>query len=135
MIDKNNLNNKVILKRNISNKEWYSYLSNTYIGLVFYEPNNLSNLNMNMTSQKMNNFIMAGIPMIVNDNIDFKDKNYMYYSKCKPFSLSISKKVNYLLNNKFIYKKMRNNLKKLFLSSQNLEVETSDFINFINKIN
>ena len=46
------------------------------MGLVFYQPVNASNLNMNMTSQKMNNFIMANIPMVVNDNIDFDNKKW-----------------------------------------------------------
>lgn len=133
LINKNNLRKKVIIERNISNKKWYNYLSETCIGLVFYEPINVSNVNMNMTSQKMNSFIMANIPMIVNDNIDFKDKDYLYYSKSKPTPISISKKINYLLKNKLIYKKISNNLKKLFLKSQNLEFETKELLKFIDK--
>ncbi|MDC0416622.1 hypothetical protein OAM12_05135 [Candidatus Pelagibacter sp.] len=135
LIDKKKLNGKVMLKRNISINDWYNYLSSTYIGLVFYEPINVSNLNMNMTSQKMNNFIMAQIPMIVNNNIDFKDKNYLYYSKSKPTPSSISKKINHLINNKLLYDKMSNNLRKLFFNTQNLEFEIRKFLIFLNKKN
>ena len=121
------------VKRNISISEWYNYLSKTYVGLVFYEPISSSNLNMNMTSQKMNNLIMANIPMVVNNNIDFNHENLLYYVKTKPNPFSISKKINYLLTNKVIFKKMTNNLKILFFKSQNLEFETKNFIKFIDK--
>ena len=135
LIKKNKLNDRVVVERNISNKKWYNYLSKTSVGLVFYQPVNASNLNMNMTSQKMNNFIMANIPMVVNDNIDFNNKNFFYYSKSKPNSFLISKKINYLLNNKRIYNKISNNLKKLFFKTQNLEFEISNLINFVNEKN
>ena len=117
LIKKNKLNDRVVVERNISNKKWYNYLSKTSVGLVFYQPVNASNLNMNMTSQKMNNFIMANIPMVVNDNVDFDNKNFFYYAKSKPNSFLISKKINYLLNNKRIYK-ISNNLKKLFKNTK-----------------
>ena len=69
--------------------------------------------------------------MVVNDNIDFKNKNLLYYIKTKPNPIFISKKINYLLNHKKIYNKISQNLSKFFLNTQNLEFETKNFIKFV----
>ena len=72
LIIKNNLKKKVMILKDIKNDLWFEILSNSKVGLCFYEPHNLSHKYMAGTSQKFNNYLLFKKPMIVSRNKDFK---------------------------------------------------------------
>ena len=67
---KNNLN-KLILLKDISYKKWFILLKNAVAGFALYKTINVSHNLMGGTSQKLNNYIFAGIPSFINNNNDF----------------------------------------------------------------
>lgn len=111
-IKKHNLT-KVKLFKNISYKDWFSLLNNAYGGFALYEQVNISHKLMGGTSQKLNNYIYSGIPSFVSPSKDISVFNNKYRTsilvEAKP--KTIAKKVNYLVNNKKIYKlKVKKNI-------------------------
>ena len=71
---------KVFIFEDISNELWFEILKYSNLGLCFYKPSVLSHKFMAGTSQKFNNYLFFKIPMLVNDNSDFKNfkKNLIY---------------------------------------------------------
>ena len=76
-IKKNNLK-KIILLENISYQLWFSLLKKAFAGFALYKPINVSHKLMGGTSQKLNNYIFAGIPSIVSKSEDILKFNKMY---------------------------------------------------------
>lgn len=123
-IDKLGLLNKVYIFKNISNNFWFEILFKSSLGLCFYENVHLSHRYMAGTSQKFNNYILANIPMITNNNKDFLN----FKKHCDIFdvanasnSRNIASKINSLLNNKTRYYKIKKNLKISFVKDLNFE--------------
>ena len=76
------------------------------------------------TSQKFNNYLFFNLPMIVNNNSDFKQfkKNFDIFEIADPkYPKKIAKKIKKLLNNKTRYKKIKKNMKKVFEKNLNFE--------------
>ena len=96
------LSNRVIFLPSVSNSLWYDCLYSAHLGICLYEPCNLSHAHMAGTSQKLNNYLVAGIPSIVSNSPDF----IAFVEKYKTSklaeatdALSISQAVNSLLCN------------------------------------
>ncbi len=120
-IRKLNLSNKIFIFENIKNKFWFDILYNSDLGICLYKNTNLSHMNMAGTSQKFNNYLLANIPMITNDNLDFRKfkKKFDIYEIANPNSpKDIAKKINHILKNK----KRRNIIKKNMLKAYKQEL-------------
>ena len=77
LIKKNNLK-KVTLLKDVNYSKWFEILKKGDLGIAFYDPVNTSHKNMAGTSQKFNNYLLAGIPCLVNKNEDFIKFNKKY---------------------------------------------------------
>ena len=78
------------------------------------------------TSTKFNNYILGNIPMLVNSNNDFLrfKKNFDVFETANPSKpKDIAKKINFILNNRDRYKKIKKNQKKAFLTYLNFEYQ------------
>jgi glycosyltransferase involved in cell wall biosynthesis len=71
LVDELGLANKVILLPSVPYSLWYDCLYSAHLGICLYEPCNLSHVYMAGTSQKFNNYLLAGIPSIVSNSPDF----------------------------------------------------------------
>ena len=125
----NKLGNKIFIIEDVSNDYWFEIIKNSKLGLCFYNQINLSHKFMAGTSQKFNNYLFFNIPMLVNNNSDFKKfkKNYdifdiVKYNNPKEISLSIKK----LFKNNKRYMKIKKNMKKVFLNYLNFEKQYQD---------
>lgn len=115
---------RVIFLPSVSNSLWYDCLYSANLGICLYEPCNLSHAYMAGTSQKLNNYLVAGIPSIVSNSADFiafvkKYKTSKVAEATDP--LSISQAVNSLLCNPEEYDEYCNAVKKAFESEFNFE--------------
>ncbi len=121
-IKKNNLN-KVILIENISYKLWFSLLKNALAGFALYKPINISHKLMGGTSQKLNNYIFAGIPSIVSKSEDILKFNKRYGTSIVTNNSpkDIAKKANFLLKNKKYYLEKSKKNKNAFANEFNFE--------------
>lgn len=123
-INKNNLQKRIFLFEDISNKIWFEILKNSKLGLCFYKQSNLSHKFMAGTSQKFNNYLSANIPMIVNENQDFKKfkKKYDIFEMVDPNNTKlIAKKIDFIFKNKDRYKKIKKNLNIAFKNELNFD--------------
>jgi len=98
---KNNLD-KVILINNISYRKWFVLLKNALGGFALYKSINVSHRLMGGTSQKLNNYIFAGIPSFISNNADFLKFNKKFNTSITVNNsiIDINKKVNFLLKDK-----------------------------------
>jgi glycosyltransferase involved in cell wall biosynthesis len=71
LVEKLGLANRVIFLPAVSYGLWYDCLYSAHLGICLYEPCNLSHAYMAGTSQKLNNYLVAGIPSIVSSSPDF----------------------------------------------------------------
>ena len=123
-IDKLDLSNKVYILKNITNHFWFEILFKSSLGLCFYENVHFSHRYMAGTSQKFNNYILANIPMITNNNKDFlnfKKQHNIFDVTNASNPKKIASKINSLLANKKRYYKIKKNLKISFLNDLNFE--------------
>ena len=101
-IIKLNLAKNVFIFENIKNNFWFDILLNSHLGICFYKDVSISHRNMAGTSQKFNNYLLANIPMITNNNSDFQNfkKNFDVYETVNPGrSREIAKKIEYMFRN------------------------------------
>ncbi len=118
------LSNRVIFLPSVSYSLWYDCLYSAHLGICLYEPCNLSHAYMAGTSQKLNNYLVAGIPSIVSNSPDF----IAFVGKYKTSkiadatdAISISQAVNSLLCNPEEYADYCQAVKKAFESEFNFE--------------
>lgn len=118
------LSNRVIFLPSVSNSLWYDCLYSAHLGICLYEPCNLSHAYMAGTSQKLNNYLVAGIPSIVSNSPDF----ITFVERYKTSKLaeatdafSISQAVNSLLCNPAEYAEYCHAVKKAFETEFNFE--------------
>jgi glycosyltransferase involved in cell wall biosynthesis len=71
LVEQLGLANRVIFLPSVSYSLWYDCLYSAHLGICLYEPCNLSHAYMAGTSQKLNNYLVAGIPSIVSNSPDF----------------------------------------------------------------
>jgi glycosyltransferase involved in cell wall biosynthesis len=116
--------NRVIFLPSVSNSLWYDCLYSAHLGICLYEPCNLSHAYMAGTSQKLNNYLVAGIPSIVSNSPDF----IAFVEKYKTSKIadatdanSISQAVNSLLCNPEEYADYCRAVKNAFESEFNFE--------------
>ena len=123
-IIRNKAENNIFILEDVSNNYWFDILHNSNLGLCFYENINLSHKYMAGTSQKFNNYLCFNIPMIVNDNFDFKkfNKNRNIYEMINPKNTKrLANKINYILKNNSRTMKIKKNMKKVFNNELNFE--------------
>ena len=119
-----NLQKKVFIFKDVSNKYWFEILKRSQLGLCFYKQNFSSHKFMAGTSQKFNNYVFSNTPMIVNNNNDFLSfkKKFDIFDVVNPNDpKKIASKINFLLTNKARYYKIKKNLKISFLQDLNFE--------------
>ena len=76
------------------------------------------------TSQKFNNYLLANIPMITNNNSDFQNfkKNFDVYETVNPGrSREIAKKIEYMFRNNSRINQIKKNMKSAFKNELNFE--------------
>ncbi len=121
-IKRNNLK-KIILLENISYQLWFTLLKNAFAGFALYKPINVSHKLMGGTSQKLNNYIFAGIPSIVSKSEDILKFNKIYSTSVitNNSPKDIAKRINFLINNKKFYLEKLKKNKRAFDSEFNFE--------------
>ena len=127
--------NKVILFGSVPYKVWYDILSISDLGICLYEKSVLSHNHMESTSQKLNNYLLANIPFITNNNLDFLKFNKKY--KCTTLAdptkpKSIAKAINKACSSKKFYRFLSNNSRSAFKKKINFDIEFRRI--FVNKI-
>ena len=128
IIRKSNLQKKVFIFEDISNELWFEILKYSDLGLCFYKPSVLSHKFMAGTSQKFNNYLFFKIPMLVNDNSDFKNfkKKFDIFNMINPRNpRNIGLSINKIFTNKKRYYKIQKNMKKSFNEKLNFEYQYS----------
>ena len=131
----NNLK-KLLLYENVSYKFWFGLLQKGIAGFALYDPVNVSHNLMGGTSQKLNNYIFAGIPSFATNSKDFKIFNNKYKTSILVNNNSIKEindGINKILKNKKFYNtiKKKNNL--AFKREFNFEKQISIIKNIILK--
>lgn len=124
LTDELGLANRVIFLPSVSYAMWYDCLYSADLGICLYEPSNLSHAHMAGTSQKLNNYLVAGIPSIVSNSPDFISfvelyKTSMVVEPTDPHA--IAQAVNLLLSNTEEYAFYRRAAKNAFESEFNFE--------------
>ena len=134
IVKKNKLSN-VILFKNVNYSKWFKILSLGDLGISFYEQINTSHKNMAGTSQKFNNYLLAGIPILVNRCPDFENfdqnRNVLYFSKNQN-PIEISNSIKSIFKNKNEYYRKKNRTKKIFLNELNFEKQYLKIEKYIN---
>ena len=123
-IIKLNLAKNVFIFENIKNNFWFDILLNSHLGICFYKDVSISHRNMAGTSQKFNNYLLANIPMITNNNSDFQNfkKYYDVYETVNPGrSREIAKKIEYMFRNNSRINQIKKNMKSAFKNELNFE--------------
>jgi glycosyltransferase involved in cell wall biosynthesis len=124
IINELGLSNKIIVLENISYSLWFDILSSADIGICLYDEVSTSHKFMSESSQKLNNYLMAGIPSIVNNSLDFKNFINKHKAAIETNSkdpTSIANSINILLDDDNILAKYKFFAKKAFLSFYNFE--------------
>lgn len=124
LADKLGLANRVIFLPSVSYALWYDCLYSADLGICLYEPTNLSHANMAGTSQKLNNYLVAGIPSIVSNSPDFISLVELYNTSMvvEPTDPhAIAQAVNLLLSNTEEYAFYSTAAKNAFESEFNFE--------------
>lgn len=131
-IKKNKIKN-VILIKNVSYELWFSLLKNAFAGFALYEPINVSHRFMGGTSQKLNNYIYANIPSIISKSYDNKKFNEKFKTSLLVSGnyKDIAKKTNFLIKNRIVYKKLKNNNNIAFLKEFNFEKQLNKVLKYI----
>lgn len=136
LIFKKNLSEKIFIFENITNDFWFDILRNSDLGLCFYKSSVLSHKYMAGTSQKFNNYVCFKIPMIVNDNLDFRSfrkKKFDIYNivnSNKP--KEIASEINKVLFNRNRYKKIKKNMVNAYKKELNFDYQFSkSYKNFL----
>ena len=120
----NNLDKKIYILEDISNSYWFEILKKSKLGLCFYKQSSLSHRHMAGTSQKFNNYLFFNLPMIVNNNLDFKKfkKDYDIFEIVDPKKpKKIAQKIHKLFSQKFRYQKIKTNMNKAFDKDLNFD--------------
>jgi hypothetical protein len=137
IILKYELKDRVKIITMVKNEMWFEILFRSKIGICFYEPISISHQYMAGTSTKFNNYLYANVPFITHKNRDFIlfNKKYNIYKIVdakKPHQ--ISKAINFLLNNKKIYLKLKKNGHILFNKKMNFQFQFDKFFNSISEL-
>ena len=125
---------KVVVLPNVSADLWVDILQSASLGICLYEDWHVSHEFMAGTSQKLNNYIVTGIPSIVPNNKDFIEFLQVHnISKMVDVNdpESISDAVNLLLDNDQEYQILSNNAKRAYRSTFNYEHQFSLVLDFI----
>ena len=90
---------------------------------------------MSESSQKLNNYLMSGIPSIVNNSLDFKnfiDKHKAAIEADPKNPKSIANSINVLLDNNDLLKEYKFYAKEAFLNFYNFEYQFDPIFKKIN---
>jgi glycosyltransferase involved in cell wall biosynthesis len=124
LVDSLGLSDRVIILRSVSFSLWYDCLYSAHLGVSLYESGSLSNNYMAGTSQKLNNYFVAGIPSIVSSSSDFISFAEKYGTSVVVDATdphSIARAVNELLLNQELYVNYCLAVKHAFESEFNFE--------------
>ena len=125
-IKKKKLEKRIFILENVSNKYWNGILKNSSLGLCFYKPSNLSHKFMAGTSQKFNNYLVSNIPMIVNNNKDFRrfKRKFDIFETTNPNRPeNIALCINNIFKKKKRYYTIKKNMKNAFKKKLNFDHE------------
>ena len=126
LINQLSLKNKVFIFEGISNDYWFNILRNSSIGVCFYKDISISHRHMAGTSNKFNNYLSSNLPMLVNNNKDFRlfKKSYDIYELTNPKSpKKIAISIEKLLKNRKRYQIIKKNMKKAYKSNLNFDLQ------------
>lgn len=138
IIQKLQLEEKIFIFNNVSNKLWFEILKKSHIGICFYEKIGISHNNMAGTSQKFNNYIFGNLPILVNKNKDFSlfNKKYKFCSmvnSSNPKKIAIE--INNLITNKKKYLSIKKKIRKAFLADLNFDTQFTNLKNYLLYLN
>tara|TARA_B110000971_G_C20018720_1_gene505223 strand:+ start:1249 stop:2379 length:1131 start_codon:yes stop_codon:yes gene_type:complete len=125
-LKKNNNLRQLILYEDISYKVWFGLLEKAFAGFAFYDPINVSHNLMGGTSQKLNNYIFAGIPSFVTRNTDFKkfnEKNKTSILVNNNSIIDINLKISKILKDKKKYNFLKKKNNEAFKKKFNFETQ------------
>ncbi len=128
------LTGKVVILPSVSNSLWNDCLYSAALGISLYEPFNLSHAYMSGTSQKLNNYFVAGIPSIVSNSADFQDfvSRFATSKMADPSDPhSIAQAVNSLLSDREEYARYCRNVRNAFESEFNFEKQFEPVLNWL----
>jgi glycosyltransferase involved in cell wall biosynthesis len=126
------LGKKVVFLPSVPYGLWYDCLYSAHLGISLYEPFNVSHAYMGGTSQKLNNYFVAGIPSIVSNSPDFVDfvEHYGTSKLADPTDPhSIARAVNSLLCDPEEYATYCSNVRNAFKSEFNFERQFEPVLN------
>jgi len=129
--------NKIIVLENITYSLWFDILSSADIGICLYDEVSTSHKFMSESSQKLNNYLMSGIPSIVNNSLDFKnfiDKHKAAIEADPKNPKSIANSINILLDNNDLLKEYKFYAKEAFLNFYNFEYQFDPIFKKINNL-
>ena len=128
------LDKRVVFLLSVPYSLWYDCLYSAHLGISLYESFNLSHIYMSGTSQKLNNYFVAGIPSIVSNSPDFSAfvEKYGTSKTADPLDPhSIAKAVNSLLCDPKEYTTYCQNVKNAFKSEFNFEKQFEPVLNWL----
>lgn len=128
------LGKKVMILTAVPYSLWYDCLYCAHLGISLYEPFNLSHEYMSGTSQKFNNYLVAGIPSVVSDSPDFVSFMDLFGigKVADPKDpASIAKAVNAILADPKVYDDYCGNVRKIFESEFNFEKQFEPFSDWL----
>ncbi|MBU4376664.1 MAG: glycosyltransferase [Candidatus Omnitrophica bacterium] len=128
------LTKRVLFLPSVSYSLWYDCLYSAHLGISLYEPFNLSHSYMSGTSQKLNNYFVAGIPSIVSNSPDFVTfvERFGTSKIADPADPhSIAEAVNSILSNSEEYSAYCRNVRSAFESEFNFEKQFEPVLNWL----
>lgn len=128
------LSKKVVFLPSVPYSLWYDCLYSAHLGISLYEPFNLSHSYMSGTSQKLNNYFVAGIPSIVSNSPDFVTfaERFGTSKVADPTDPhSIAQAINSLLCDPEEYATYCRNVKNAFESEFNFERQFEPVLNWL----
>jgi len=126
MIKDLDLQKKIFIFKSVTYKLWYDILFSGDLGICLYEEKVLSHKHMESTSQKLNNYLLANIPFVTNNNSEFRKFSANY--KCNVLAnssspKSIAKAINIVLSDKNYYKSLSIRSKIAFEKRINFNIQ------------
>lgn len=116
LIKKHNLNDRVLIKTDLKDNLWKKYLQKSDIGAAIYEKVNLSHRYMFGASQKISNYLQAGLPIITDNSADMKEISnkypFIFPVKLNPKKIALKVIKIYSLNNYVLQNQISRSIKK-----------------------
>lgn len=137
MIQSLGLQDRVVVLPSIPYDLWYDCLLSAHLGIALYEPiDNINHVTMAGAGNKLNLYLMAGIPSIVPNIPDFMQlvDRYPCGESVDPRNPpAIADAVNRILTDDLVYRSMSTHAKRAFETEFNFETQFAPVINWIDQ--